>query len=140
VGGGVVDRLRQLQHDVIEVQFGGKADDPQDYANKRAEMWGRCKAWLPLGCIDKDEALATDLTSVEYGYTPDDRILLERKESMKDRGLASPDDADALCLTFAFPGMEVTAPAHDAIGRARAFTGHRVRHDPFTRARLFREV
>jgi hypothetical protein len=55
-GGGVVDRLRQLQHTVFDVQFGGKADHShigQDgaivYANKRAEMWGRCGPGSPVG-------------------------------------------------------------------------------------------
>jgi hypothetical protein len=101
VGGGVVDRLRQLNVDVIEVQFGGKANNPRKYANKRAEMWGEMREWLQTGCLDRDEALATDLTAVEYGFRPDDSILLESKESMKKRGLASPDDGDALALTFA---------------------------------------
>jgi hypothetical protein len=34
VGGGVIDRLRQLEHEVIEVQFGGKADDPKKFRDK----------------------------------------------------------------------------------------------------------
>jgi hypothetical protein len=106
VGGGVIDRLRQLNYDVIEVQFGGKADDAKKYANKRAEIWGRMREWLKGGCLAKDEALATDLTSVEYGFRPDDSILLESKEAMKRRGLASPDDADALAMTFAQPVAE----------------------------------
>jgi len=110
VGGGVVDRLRQLNRDVIEVQFGGKPDDPQKYANKRAEMWGKVKEWLPGGGLPQDETLATDLTSVEYGFRPDDTILLESKESMKKRGLASPDDGDALALTFAQPVPELALP------------------------------
>ena len=138
VGGGVVDRLRQLGHEVIEVQFGGKPDNATDYANKRAEMWGRCKEWLPIGCIDDDETLVTDLTSVEYGFTSDDRILLERKEAMKARGVASPDDGDALCLTFAHPGLEIRDVPHDALGKARAFAAHRQRHDPFAQPRLMR--
>ncbi len=29
--------------------------------------------------------------------------MVERKEDMKKRGLRSPDEADALALTFAFP-------------------------------------
>ncbi|MEW5882082.1 MAG: terminase [Pseudomonadota bacterium] len=104
VGGGVVDRLRQLGYDVIEVQFGSRADDPKRYANKRAEMWGRLKEWLKGGALPNDEQLATDLCAVEYGYAANgDAILLERKESMKARGLASPDDGDALALTFAHP-------------------------------------
>ncbi len=103
VGGGVVDRLRQLGHDVVEVQFGGRADDPRKYANKRAEMWGNTKEWLKRGSIENDEALAIDLTGVEYSFNPHDQIQLERKESMRARGLASPDDGDALALTFAYP-------------------------------------
>ncbi len=103
VGGGVVDRLLQLGHNVIEVQFGSRASDPRKYANKRAEMWGRMKEWLALGAIPDDPELHVELGSVEYGFTADDRIQLERKEKMKDRGLASPDDADSLAVTFAEP-------------------------------------
>ena len=117
VGGGVVDRLRQLRYDPIEVQFGGKADDPRKYANKRAEMWGTMKEWLTIGCLQRDEATATDLTSVEYGFRPDDSLLLESKESMKSRGLASPDDGDALALTFAQPVPD--GPVEDASARGK---------------------
>ena len=112
-GGGVVDRLRQLQHSVFDVQFGGKADHShigQDgaivYANKRAEMWGAMRAWLAGGMIPDDRELLADLTGVEYGYAlreGRDAIILEKKEDMKKRGLASPDLADALALTFAYP-------------------------------------
>jgi hypothetical protein len=107
VGGGVVDRLRQLNYDPIEVQFGGQADEPRKYLNKRAEMWGSTREWLKIGALEQDEAMATDLTSVEYSYTPKEQIVLESKKSMKERGLASPDAADALCLTFAYPTPEV---------------------------------
>ena len=104
VGGGVVDRLRQLRRDVVEVQFGGKADDERKYVNKRAEIWGKVKEWLEFGSLPKgDEVLATDLTAVEYGFTVKDQIQLERKEDMKKRGLASPDDGDAMALTFSQP-------------------------------------
>lgn len=106
VGGGVVDRLRQLGIDVIEVQFGAKADDQRKYANKRAEMWGRLKEWLEIGCLEQDEGVAIDLTSVEYGFNIRDQVQLEKKEDMKKRGLSSPDDGDALALTFAYPVPE----------------------------------
>jgi hypothetical protein len=117
VGGGVVDRLRQMGHDVIEVQFGGSARDPRKYLNKRAEMWGDLKEWLEVGSIEKDEVLATDLTSVEYCFTVKDQIQLERKEDMKKRGLASPDDADALALTFAEPVNEFAPTPSNNSGR-----------------------
>lgn len=114
VGGGVVDRLLQLGIDVIEVQFGARADDGRKYANKRAEMWGRMREWLPTGYLARDEQLATDLTAVEYSFRPDDTILLESKESMKKRGLASPDDGDALAVTFAYPVPEFTVDDDEA--------------------------
>lgn len=113
VGGGVVDRCRQIGLRVTEVQFGAKSDRApigQDrsiaYGNKRAEMWGNMRDWLRAGAIDDDPELIADLTGVEYGYVlrdGRDAIQLERKEDMKRRGLASPDDGDALALTFAYP-------------------------------------
>lgn len=101
IGGGVVDRLRQLGFEVIEVQLGNKAVDSKKYANRRAECWGRMKAWLKGGCISDDIELETDLTGLEYGFNVREQIQLEKKEDMKKRGLASPDVADALSLTFA---------------------------------------
>ncbi|MEO9132707.1 MAG: hypothetical protein ABI240_16090, partial [Sphingomonas sp.] len=75
-------------------------------ANKRSEMWTNMRGWLSGGAIPDEETLATDLTGVEYGYAADQvSIQLEKKEHMKARGLASPDDADALALTFAEPVM-----------------------------------
>lgn len=120
VGGGVVDRLRQLGVEVIEVQFGGAAKDPRRYLNRRAEMWGTMREWLGGGCIENREALATDLTSVEYQFTAKDQIQLESKEDMKRRGLASPDDGDALALTFADPVPEFTRSANDPVASAPA--------------------
>ena len=115
VGGGVIDRLRQLRHDnVVEVNFGSKPirnQNGQDasmsvYFNRRAEMWGLMKEWLEGGAIPNDPELISDLTNVEYGYRlleGRDAIQLERKEDMRSRGLASPDIGDALALTFAMP-------------------------------------
>jgi len=78
-------------------------------ANKRSEMWTNMRGWLEGGAIPDEETLATDLTGVEYGYAADQvSIQLEKKEHMKARGLASPDDADALALTFAEPVMPRT--------------------------------
>jgi hypothetical protein len=137
-GGGVVDRLRMLHHPVIEVQFGAKSDRQaagQDgaivFANKRAEMWGLMREWLSRGMLPEDVELAADLTGVEYGYVlreGRDAILLEKKEDMKKRGLASPDLGDALALTFAYP----VAPSDHSAG----FAGkpkHESSYDPFAR-------
>ncbi|GEP61724.1 hypothetical protein [Reyranella soli] len=63
--------------------------------------------WLRFGALPNDRDLQADLTGVEYGYDRHDAILLERKDDMRKRGLASPDDGDALALTFAYPVAEV---------------------------------
>ena len=138
-GGGVVDRLRQLQHSVFDVQFGGKADHShigQDgaivYANKRAEMWGAMRAWLAGGMIPDDRELLADLTGVEYGYVlreGRDAVILEKKEDMKKRGLASPDLADALALTFAYP-VAATDHRWQLTGKPR----HQHEYNPFQQA------
>jgi phage terminase large subunit len=63
--------------------------------------------WLDAGAmLDDDKELASELVVVEYGYAMRDGhdcIILERKEGMKKRGLASSDNADALALIFAHP-------------------------------------
>ena len=109
VGGGVVDRLKQMGYRVIEVQSGEKARDSERYLNRRAEMWGEMRDWLPYGCISNDDMLIDDLTGPEYALHPTGQIKLESKDSMKKRGLASPDDGDSLALTFAEPVARVDA-------------------------------
>lgn len=102
-GAGVIDRLRQLGKSVIEVQFGGKADDPR-YANKRAEMWWRMAEWVKQhGLIPDIQELKQDLCGPTYGQDRLDRMMLEAKDAIKKRGLPSPDLGDALALTFAYP-------------------------------------
>src|SRR4029077_11068153 len=110
IGWGVIDRLNQLGCSTVRgVDFGARADrtDGSDaavrYANKRAEMWGYMKEWCKAGCLPNDRELLADLGAVDYGYDASDAILLERKDDMRRRGLASPDDGDALALTFAYP-------------------------------------
>jgi hypothetical protein len=110
VGAGVVDRLRQLGVPrVFGINFGGaaarfdEAGAKPRYANKRAEIWGSVKDWLEHGSLAPDPELAADLAGVEYGFNAKGEIQLEKKDDMKKRGLASPDIADALALTFALP-------------------------------------
>ena len=59
------------------------------------------KTWLLTGAIDANPRLKSDLTGPGYELDSNVRILLESKDEMKARGLDSPDDADALALTFA---------------------------------------
>lgn len=103
VGGGVVDRLSQMGYRVREVQSGEGADSPEEYLNKRVEMWALMRDWLTIGCIDSDVRLHDDLTGPEYSIAVKGQLKLETKDQMKKRGLASPNDGDALAHTFAGP-------------------------------------
>jgi hypothetical protein len=108
IGGPIYDRLVQLGYGkrVMEVQFGAVAPEVtqnQKFANMRAYMWGKLRDWLPRGAIDADPQLEQDLTAPGYSHDRSDRIVLESKEHLKARGIDSPDDGDALALTFAAP-------------------------------------
>lgn len=108
VGAGVVDRLEQMNYPVVGVNFGAKPDGLVDekVSNKRTEMWARMRAWLNKDVgIPDDDKLEAELTGVQYKHDSDNAIVLERKEDMKKRGVPSPDMADALAITFAYPVM-----------------------------------
>lgn len=101
VGGGVVDKLKHLGYSVNEVNFGESAQDKNKYANRGTEMWDRMREWFETGAIPEDFDLEQQLIGREYGFVSNDRLMLEKKSDMKKRGLPSPDDGDALALTFA---------------------------------------
>jgi hypothetical protein len=100
-GTGVIDRLREMGYRVHEIWFGSKSDEPE-YGNKRAMMWGRMKEWLNGACLEDSDRLETDLVGPKKVFSRNgDAIMLESKEDMRKRGLASPDHGDALALTHA---------------------------------------
>lgn len=102
LGGPMVDRLNQLGHKVVGVNFGSKASDEKHYVNKVSEMWAKMRQWLfDGGAIRNSARLEEELTGREYDHNDKDQLVLERKKDMKKRGLASPDWADAIALTFA---------------------------------------
>lgn len=104
MGAGVIDRLRQLRYQVSEVNFGEMAMDAARYANIRAEMYFKCRAWLEAGgAIPQNAELKTELSTVEYKFNPTGRIILEPKDKLKERTGKSPDLADGFVLTFARP-------------------------------------
>lgn len=74
--------------------------------NRRAEMWAGVRDWLKqdggADVPDKD-SLQADLCAPGYKYDIQQRFTLESKESMAKRGIRSPDEGDALALTFAAP-------------------------------------
>jgi hypothetical protein len=105
IGWGVVDRLHQMGYTfVIGVQVGERAFQPERFYNRRAEIWYAMREWIQDGGdLPNDLELVTDLTGIEYAFDGKQRYVLETKEDMKERGLDSPDTADALALTFHSP-------------------------------------
>ena len=103
LGYGILDRLNEQRYKVRGVNFGWKSKNPVMYANKRAELWGEMREWLKIAHLPNDRRLKSDLTSPRQQFTSSGAIQLESKKDMRSRGLASPDAADALAVTFAFP-------------------------------------
>ncbi len=108
LGAGTYDRLRERGYGrvIVAVNGGEKATNPNRFVNKRCEMWGEMKEWFegdaPVQIPDED-TLHADLTGLKYSYDSNTRLKLEKKEDMKKRGLRSPDEGDALAMTFALP-------------------------------------
>ena len=116
VGGGLVDHLQRRRLNVYDVQFGSRADQRRErYANKRAEIWGIMKEKLQYLSLPRDSELREQLIGPEFTLNSRDEVLLEPKDSMKRRGVASPDIAAALACTFACE--HATLPAHWDSGR-----------------------
>ena len=104
LGYGIVDRLSEQRYKVVKgVNFGWKAKKPIAWGNKRAEMWGAMREWLKSASIPVDRQLKSDLIGPMEKPNSAGTIFLEGKKEMKARGLASPDSADAIAVTFAFP-------------------------------------
>lgn len=123
LGAGVIDILHSwgAPYDTIvaAVNFGSApyTPNPKDvngrdqggYVNRRAEMWGLSKDWLDdvagVDIPDKD-SLQADACGPSYHYDVSQRVQLESKEAMRKRGVRSPDEWDAVALTFAEPVNE----------------------------------
>jgi hypothetical protein len=107
LGAGIVDRLYELGYRgvVVGINAGSRPLNAKIYSNKRAEMWGSLLEWLrdePVQLPDNN-ALHSDICGIRYKIDSNSRLVMEKKEDMKKRGIRSPDSADAICLTFAQP-------------------------------------
>jgi hypothetical protein len=118
VGAGVYDRLVEMGYGEIvkPINFGSSPFEPQikdkdgkqsgGAANRRAEMWMKSKEWLTdvAGAdVPDSDVLQADACGPGYRYDSNTRLVLESKDDMKKRGVKSPDEWDAVALTFAEP-------------------------------------
>ena len=102
VGGGVVDRLRELGQPVVEVQLGSAARNPVRYLNRRTELFLELRRRFVEGriAIPDDQEMIAQLVGLRYSYSSGGQFRMEGKEEMRSRGVSSPDRADALALAF----------------------------------------
>lgn len=111
-GYGCRDRLAEMGYGAkaLAVHFGSAAIMPELYRNKRAQMYGFMKDWFEEGgvSIPDEDVFVRDLLMVpgfELG-TSRGLLTLPNKEKIKKANSGiSPDIADSLALTFAFPVM-----------------------------------
>lgn len=119
LGVGVYDRLVELGYgEVVKpVNFGGSPLEPPMVdsdgrevgggpSNRRAEMWMASRDWLTQeggADIPDSDSLHADACGPGYKYDSNSRVVLEKKADMRKRGVPSPDEWDAVALTFAEP-------------------------------------
>lgn len=123
LGAGTLDILhswgKPYDTVVVGVNFASEPQEPVEYMkdgskkpgprNRRAEMWKRSNDWLnDVGGADipDQDSLQADACGPSYQYDMNQRLLIESKEKMRARGIRSPDEWDAVVLTFAEPVKE----------------------------------
>jgi len=128
IGGPIGDRLRQLGYNCIDVGF-GSSSPTQHYANMRSYIWGEMKDWLKLGAIPDEPGLEMELSSPEYHHNKRDQLVLQSKEMMKKDGKISPDQGDALAISFAYSVAPVNFAEKTAYG---SHGGLKSEYNPFS--------
>ncbi len=118
VGAGVADWLqKQGMRNLFMVNVATESTDICKYDRLRDELWCRVRDKCQLGLfsfpdikrpqdtISMGQEMANELASVRYGFNAHGGIKVESKKELKARGIASPNIADALCLSEYFSNV-----------------------------------
>jgi len=106
LGAGVYDRLKEQRLPVAAHQGSQRAARPDKFKNRRSEVWWTFRVMMEEELIDldpEDDILAAQLGSVKWGVDSSGRIYVETREDIRERGLPSPDRADAAILATVAP-------------------------------------
>ena len=102
VGGGITDRLREKDIPVTAFIAGGEAQDKEKFTNLRSECSWKAKVWLESGKNKLEKAQGFyDTLECRYKEDSEKKLKMEPKLDMSKRIGHSPDDWDALMMTFA---------------------------------------
>jgi phage terminase large subunit len=122
LGMPMCDALAEAGWEVNRVNFGSTAYDPEAYTNRAAEMWyGMAKKIEAAEVIlPEDDELTAQLTCRRSLVNSKGKLGVESKDSMRSRGLASPDRADALalCLDGGNISFDLTFPVEKPTWRS----------------------
>lgn len=102
LGAGVVDRCKELGLPVMGINVAESPAIQDQYMRMRDELWFRARDWFhgrDVFMVD-DEDLIGELTLPTFKVLSTGKKQVESKDEIKKRA-ASPDRADAFCLTFA---------------------------------------
>ena len=103
VGGGVTDEMIARGYNVIPINFGAKASNPDKYPNLISEAWFYLQSIIDQISITNDKDLLVELSNREWKMDSKGRRGVESKDDYKKRGFRSPDLADAIILCFYTP-------------------------------------
>jgi phage terminase large subunit len=110
IGKGVVDQGKAEGKPFEGINVGEHAEDKKRFLNLRAEIYWAVRELFEKGNIDidaDDEDLAAELASIRYFRTAG-KIQIESKRQAKDRGVPSPNRAEALVLASAKARKKLT--------------------------------
>lgn len=107
LGAGVVDRCKELDLPVVGVNVAESPSVGEQYMRLRDELWFMAREWFMRRdvSIPDDEDLIGELTLPTFKVLSNGKKQVESKDDIKKRA-ASPDRADAFCLTFARGGIK----------------------------------
>ena len=107
VGSGVTDDLMRRGYNVMPINFGAKASDPDKYPNLISQAWFHMASVIDDIQLVQDSDLLMELSSRKWVMDSKGRRGVESKDSYKKRGYRSPDKADATILCFYTPEVHV---------------------------------
>lgn len=125
-GASWIDNLLRLGYSPIGIHFSEKSANPR-YANKRTEMIFDTVEWIKRGgALPKVPELLSALVETTYTFKGD-ALIIEPKEMIKERIGYSPDDLDALSLSFAQPVIKASYQEKGS---------HQTKYDPCSREHI----
>lgn len=114
IGNGVASMLKELGLPVKAVVVSNSPTRRPDFFNRlRDQLWWECRDWFVKGNvrIPKHLELINELCFPTYDTEGNGKVKIEDKKSIRKRMGASPDFADALCLTFAINSNQLGTTA-----------------------------